>query len=207
MNTIFRPAVIADGAAAVPLIFASGPAAFRYVFSVDYDEQALDFLAYSFNRGEGEFGCDNHIVMELDGQVVAAGAWWHSGNNWQFMLSAIRHIVAFYGVAKAIGVLIRGLKIESVIKPPRKNVVCIGHIAVMPSERGKGLGARLMNYLANAAKKEGFAVASLDVAETNPNARQLYERLGYMQVEFNKKGLHSKFGEVCGHSYMELKLA
>jgi ribosomal protein S18 acetylase RimI-like enzyme len=62
-----------------------------------------------------------------------------------------------------------------------------------------------MNYLASAAKDVGFTVASLDVAETNPSAQQLYERLGYMQVEFNKKGLHSKFGEVCGHSYMELK--
>jgi ribosomal protein S18 acetylase RimI-like enzyme len=206
MTTIFRPAAVDDTESAVPLIFASGPAAFRYVFSVDHEDQALEFLAYSFNRGDGEFGCDNHIVMERDGEVVGAGAWWHSGNNLQFMLSAIRHIVAFYGAVNAMGVLIRGLKIESVIKPPRKNVVCIGHIAVLPSARGKGLGARLMNYLANSAKDAGFAVASLDVAETNPSAQQLYERLGYIQVEFNKKGLHSKFGEVCGHSYMELKL-
>lgn len=123
MTTIFRPAAIADIEAAVPLIFASGPAAFRYVFSVDHEEQALDFLSYSFSRGDGEFGCDNHIVAEINGEVVAIGGWWHNGNNFPFMLSAIRHIVAFYGVAKAIGVLIRGLKIESVIKPPRKNVV------------------------------------------------------------------------------------
>jgi ribosomal protein S18 acetylase RimI-like enzyme len=206
MNTIFRPAAIADIEVAVPLIFASGPAAFRYVFSVDHEEQALDFLSYSFSRGDGEFGCDNHIVAEINGEVVAIGGWWHNGNNLPFMLSAIRHIVAFYGVAKAIGVLIRGLKIESVIKPPRKNVVCIGHIAVTASMRGKGLGARLMNYLANSAKEAGFSVVSLDVAETNPSARQLYERLGYKEVGFSKKDLRSKFGEVCGHSYMELKL-
>jgi hypothetical protein len=130
VNAIFRPVVVADIEAAVPLIFASGQAAFRYVFSVDHEKQALNLLAYSFNRGDGEFGCDNHIVMEHDGEVVGAGAWWHNGKNLQFMLSAIRHIVAFYGVVNAIEVLIRGLKIESVIKLPRKNVVCIGHIAV-----------------------------------------------------------------------------
>ena len=102
MNAIFRSAVVADIEAAVPLIFASGRAAFRYVFSVDHEKQALDFLAYSFNRGDGEF-CDNHRVTQLNGEVLAIGDWWHSGNNLQFMLSVMRHVVAFYGLAKAIG--------------------------------------------------------------------------------------------------------
>ncbi|MFQ3322652.1 MAG: ribosomal protein S18 acetylase RimI-like enzyme [Pseudomonadales bacterium] len=206
MTIVFRPALIDDEEVGVPLIFASGPAAFRYVFSVDYEDQALDFLAYSFKRGSGEFGCDNHIVMEHDGEVVAIGAWWHNGNNSAFMLSAICHIVAFYGLRRAAGVMIRGLKIESVIKPPRKDVVCIGHIGVLPSMRGQSLGARLMNHLVNLVKDAGFTVASLDVAETNPAAHQLYERLGYIEVAFNEKDLRSKFGQICGHSYMELKL-
>tara|TARA_B110000977_G_scaffold145065_1_gene184120 strand:- start:856 stop:1047 length:192 start_codon:yes stop_codon:yes gene_type:complete len=47
------------------------------------------------------------------------------------MLSAMRHTVAFYWLAKAIGVLTGGLKIESAIKHARRNVVYIGHIAVL----------------------------------------------------------------------------
>jgi hypothetical protein len=43
------------------------------MFSVDYKEQALDFLAYSFNLGDGEFVCNNHILTQLNGEVIAIG--------------------------------------------------------------------------------------------------------------------------------------
>ena len=33
---------------AIPLMFSAGPEAFRYVFSVKYKDQALDFLRYAF---------------------------------------------------------------------------------------------------------------------------------------------------------------
>jgi GNAT superfamily N-acetyltransferase len=85
-------------------------------------------------------------------------------------------------------------------------VVFIGHIAVLPSMLVKGLGTRLMNYLANVAKEVGFSIVSVDVAETNPSAGQLHEHLDYKEIEFSKKDLHSECGQVCGHSYMELKL-
>ena len=53
-------------------------------------------------------------------------------------------------------------------------MVFIGHIAVLPSMLVKGLGTRLMNYLANVAKEVGFSIVSVDVAETNPSAGQLH---------------------------------
>jgi hypothetical protein len=40
VNAIFRSAVVADIEAAVPLIFASGWAAFRYISPVDHEKQA-----------------------------------------------------------------------------------------------------------------------------------------------------------------------
>jgi hypothetical protein len=46
MTIVFSPALIADEGIAVPLIFTSGPAAFKDVFSVDYEVQALALPAY-----------------------------------------------------------------------------------------------------------------------------------------------------------------
>lgn len=46
--------------------------------------------------------------MEHDGVVVAITAYYHNGNNSAFVLTAIYHIMVFYGLRRAAGVLIRG---------------------------------------------------------------------------------------------------
>jgi GNAT superfamily N-acetyltransferase len=54
-------------------------------------------------------------------------------------------------------------------------------VAVREGRRGEGLGARLMNELADAARAAGFSHLSLSVDTENP-ARRLYERLAYREV-------------------------
>jgi GNAT superfamily N-acetyltransferase len=54
-------------------------------------------------------------------------------------------------------------------------------VAVREGRRGEGLGARLMNELADAARAAGFSQLSLSVDAENP-ARRLYERLAYREV-------------------------
>ena len=51
-------------------------------------------------------------------------------------------------------------------------------IAIVPGHRGKGLGTRLMEELAETARTNGIARISLSVSKANP-ARRLYERVGY----------------------------
>jgi ribosomal protein S18 acetylase RimI-like enzyme len=54
-------------------------------------------------------------------------------------------------------------------------------VAVRDDNRGDGLGARLLNALAESANAAGFERLSLSVAAENP-ARRLYERLGYREI-------------------------
>ena len=54
-------------------------------------------------------------------------------------------------------------------------------VAVDEGFRGSGLGARLLNALAEAAEAAGHTRLSLSVAAANP-ARRLYERLGYREL-------------------------
>ena len=54
-------------------------------------------------------------------------------------------------------------------------------IAVVPSQRGKGLGAELLEALLERARREGYTRISLSVEPDNP-ALHLYERHGFRRV-------------------------
>ena len=56
-------------------------------------------------------------------------------------------------------------------------------IGVSPKMRGSGIGTKLLQSLIAYAKKEGYRSVRLDVIDTNPAARGLYERIGFVPVK------------------------
>ena len=56
-------------------------------------------------------------------------------------------------------------------------------VAVSPSERGKGLGRRLMNHLLQKAQELGAREVFLEVRADNPPAQGLYESLGFKEID------------------------
>ncbi|WP_426701141.1 GNAT family N-acetyltransferase [Rhodanobacter sp. Col0626] len=203
----FRPATVADAAAAVPLIHSSGPAAFEYVFAVPGVGGAHAFLHRAFTDGAGEFGWRNHVVGELDGEVVAVGAGYGGDTKWPFTRAAARQILGHYGWHRAAGVIARGLKTESVIPPPAGEIYYLGHLGVHPSLRGNGFGSALVHHLL--ASRPGAAAGRaavrviLDVATTNPDAQRLYQRLGFMVIGERHSRLANARGRVPDHRRMQ----
>jgi ribosomal protein S18 acetylase RimI-like enzyme len=55
--------------------------------------------------------------------------------------------------------------------------ICVGH-----SARGKGVGSALFDALFSHARERGYDYVTLDVIDTNPRAKSLYERLGFEVV-------------------------
>jgi ribosomal protein S18 acetylase RimI-like enzyme len=64
--------------------------------------------------------------------------------------------------------------------PP--NQLLMDGIGVSSSARGGGIGSRLLHSLLAYAKQEGFATVRLDVIETNPAVRRLYDRIGFIET-------------------------
>ncbi|MGN0934504.1 GNAT family N-acetyltransferase [Falsigemmobacter intermedius] len=58
----------------------------------------------------------------------------------------------------------------------------IDGISVAPARRSQGIGRALLEELATRALAEGYQALRLDVAESNPRARALYERCGFRLV-------------------------
>ena len=55
-------------------------------------------------------------------------------------------------------------------------------------------------------KKDAVNTVCLDVAETNPGAKALYQRLGFVSRKIKKGGLKNRYGQGVGHEYMEYQL-
>jgi ribosomal protein S18 acetylase RimI-like enzyme len=206
MSSLFRAATSDDMADTVPLIYSSGPAAFDFVFSVPGRASALDFLRHAFLDGAGEFGFRNHVVGVQDGAVIAAGAIWSGASNLAFTLAAARQITRCYGPLAGPGVMLRGLRVESVIPPPSRALCYVAHLGVLPEYRNGGLGVALIQYLIAQGRARGLGVAALDVAATNPRAQSLYERLGFVVTRERLSRLANKQAVVPNHRRMELGL-
>lgn len=199
----FRAATAQDAAAAVPLIHSSGPAAFDYVFAVPGRSTAQAFLRRAFADGAGEFGWRNHIVGELEGVVVAAGAGFGGETALAFTRAAARQILVHYGLRHAPGVIARGLKVERVIPPPSRGMHYLAHLGVSPILRGQGIGKALIDELIRRGVQAGRNRMVLDVAVSNPRAQALYARQGFEVTGEQASALANAQGAVLGHRRME----
>lgn len=199
----FRRAVPEDAAVAVPLIYSSGPDSFDYVFTTRDGGDALAFLEHCFVDGAGEFGWRNHWVGVAGDRVVAVGAGYGAETKWPFTLAAARQIISHYGWRRGPGAIARGLRVESVIRPPDGDMHYLAHLAVLPELRGQGVGHALIDHLIGLARDAGRRRITLDVAASNPRAEALYQRTGFRVAIERKSQLASECGRVVDHRRME----
>jgi ribosomal protein S18 acetylase RimI-like enzyme len=58
-------------------------------------------------------------------------------------------------------------------------LINVHDLAVMPTHRGRGIGRRLLEAVAERARQTGCCKVTLEVRTSNADARRLYERLGF----------------------------
>lgn len=202
MNSIlYRPCTPNDVELAVPLIYSSGPTSFDYVFK-NRKFISLDFLKSAFITPGGEFSYDNHIAMMVDGNLIGIGSVFNYKRAQSFSIKDAIKIIKLYKL-KALNVMARGLKVERIIKLPKKNEVILAHLAITPELRSRGYGQRLIEYLINTASLNEGDYFALDVSELNPRAQALYERMGFQITKHNESALKNEFGFVANHRRME----
>ncbi|AFU99182.1 GNAT family N-acetyltransferase [Simiduia agarivorans] len=170
---IIEPARASDALA--PLIYSSGPAAFDFVFL----GQALEFLQ-SVSDGKGHsFGFDAHTVMRDDKGQAQACISLYTRDQHDARQNANVAAIIRWGSWRSPIMLVRGLRVEKLIPPPPPDSLHVAQLGVAPALRSQGLGAQLLAYAESQARARGIGQLSLDVADENPRARALYERLGF----------------------------
>jgi ribosomal protein S18 acetylase RimI-like enzyme len=119
----------------------------------------------------------NHVDSEINDQYRSVGG----------ALRFLNNIVRFPGC----GIFDPNASFVAVQKSTRAIIgviLCsrvkddVGHVTqvcLMPDQRGKGIGAALLNATANDLRRRKFSGLTLTVTQANVGAVSLYERLGY----------------------------
>jgi GNAT superfamily N-acetyltransferase len=82
-----------------------------------------------------------------------------------------------------LGGLFRYLMLQFANRRERAHELLMDGIAVDSIARGKGIGTRLLNAVFDFARAKGYQSIRLDVVDTNPRARQLYDRMGFVPTQ------------------------
>lgn len=100
----------------------------------------------------------------------------------------------------------RALLLEMLERPPAEDVLQMDGILVAAEARGQGIGTRLLDAIREEAAQKGLSRIRLDVIDTNPRARALYEKQGFRAVSTEQLGpLRHVFG-FRSATKMELEL-
>lgn len=73
-------------------------------------------------------------------------------------------------------------------RQPQDAELLMDGIAVRYDMRGRGIGTHLLNDLKHYARENGYRTIRLDVIDTNPAARRLYERQGFVPTHTERFG-------------------
>ncbi len=90
------------------------------------------------------------------------------------------HVRATYGW---ISGGIRYLALAIFDRTAKPGELLMDGIVVSPSARGHGIGSELLTRVVSTARELGLRQVRLDVVDTNPGARRLYERHGFVATK------------------------
>jgi ribosomal protein S18 acetylase RimI-like enzyme len=134
-------------------------------------EKAIILLEHSFDLELG-------VTAQIQGQLVGlVGLKYANRPCLQFERSrCIQELGLLRGLL--VFLIFNNLSVHKILS----DETYIAVLVVDPSVRGKGIGTLLMNAAFEIAQQNQCAAVVLDVANTNANARRLYDRLGFKPV-------------------------
>ncbi|MFD0342264.1 GNAT family N-acetyltransferase [Streptomyces sp. NPDC127117] len=132
--------------------------------------KAVPFIAAHLNT-------DRAVCALLDGQLVGLAGYQHGGRA--LTGGSARAVLRAYGHLRGLRRLLLLALFE---RHPAPGQLVMDGIAVEPAMRGRGVGSLLIEEVAAVAAEQDCREIRLDVIDTNPRARALYERRGFTAV-------------------------
>ncbi len=114
--------------------------------------------------------CDQNLVGVLGIQTDKGG----------FINPTLNKMVKVYG---KVGGIFRLIGLALLHHKTASDELYVDGVAVADEMRGKGIGSQLFELLERIASKKGIRTISVEVIDSNPRAKALYERLGFVLIK------------------------
>jgi ribosomal protein S18 acetylase RimI-like enzyme len=139
------------------------------------DDARLRVLAEGLNL--------DRAIAAVQGDELVGIAGFHAGDT------SLTGGITFGSIRRQVG-LIKSLRAVAVFalleRRPAEDEMLMDGIVVRSASRGRGIGSRLFATLEDYARQHGAERIRLDVVDTNPGARRLYERLGFVATKTDR---------------------
>ena len=134
-------------------------------------ERGVAFIA-------GHLNADRAVAVLSGEQLIGVAGFHHQSRG--FVGGGLRDLLASYGLLSGVA---RGALLVVLERRERPGQLLMDGIAVRSDHRSKGVGRLLLREIADVARELGDHTVRLDVVDTNPRARQLYEREGFVATD------------------------
>jgi ribosomal protein S18 acetylase RimI-like enzyme len=138
--------------------------------ALDPPDKAVPFIAAHLNA-------DRAVCAILDGRLVGLAGYQLGGRA--LTGGSASAVLRAYGHLRGLHRLLLLALFE---RRPAPGQLVMDGIAVDPGIRGRGVGSLLIEEVAAVAAEQDCREIRLDVIDTNPRARALYERRGFTAV-------------------------
>lgn len=174
-----------DAQAAANLILSAAEEVITDLFGDGCKSKAYKFLVHAWHHGRGQYGSEFHWVAQFGSEVVGVITAWHTNLGREFDRATLDSITAFYDIDESLDVLVKNQLISAELTPPEGHEWMLGHVAVAPTHRDKGVGRKLVATMYPLAKRFEKSSVVLDVHVKNVPAIRFYQRLGFQEQQVN----------------------
>jgi ribosomal protein S18 acetylase RimI-like enzyme len=165
---MIRKAIQADSEAiAACLLLAMEEIVFAFIGERN-KAKAAAFMHYFAGRGANQYSFQNCWVAEENGKVIAAANVYNGADLHHLRQPVLNYINSQYN---------RNLQPEDETGSGEYYLDTLG---VLPGYRGRGTATRLLQFLLDEYVKRQHQTLGLLVEETNPAAKRLYLKLGFL---------------------------
>ena len=134
----------------------------------------------------------DHVISAVRADGTVLGIAGFKTDRGAFIGGELSDLQAVYGW---VGGLWRGLLLSLLERDLSPGVLLMDGIVVSEAARGQGIGTRLLAAIKDEARSRGCASVRLDVIDSNPKAKALYEREGFQAGSRSELGpLRHLFG-------------
>lgn len=167
---LIRKARLEDSEAIASLLMlASGEVMYKFVGEKN-SLQALAFLLHFVKSENNQYSHQHCYVAEKDGEIVGAVLIYEGAKLTELRRPVLEHIHLHFD---------SDLRVED---ETQDGEFYIDSLGVSPDHQGKGIGSQLLRFVIHEKVVNEGGTIGLLVDKTNPGAKKLYLKLGFVPV-------------------------